>query len=259
MTAKSARPLVLVPGACLGAWAWRDVAGRLRELGHDVYPVSLTGLGDRVHLARPEVDLDTHIEDVVNVLDYEDLEDAVLVGHSYAGIAVTGAADRRPERLDAVVYCDTGPLPDGMSIADVETPEQREQQRAAVERDGDGWRWPVPDRATLETGMFGSAAGLRDEHYRLLEERGAPQPYATFTTPLKLTGGAPVRRRAAIFSADGGMSVEMLRELMEQGDPRAALFAGPEWELHDLPTGHWAMFSAPGPLAEVLHRVAGAR
>ena len=122
----SPRPLVLVPGACLGGWAWHDVAARLRALGHDVYPVTLTGLGERVHLARPDVDLDTHIADVAGVLDYEDLHDAVLVGHSYSGIVVTGAADRRPERLDAVVYLDCSPLPSGMSLADVQTPEQRE-------------------------------------------------------------------------------------------------------------------------------------
>src|SRR5206468_1823145 len=81
------RPLVLVPGACLGGWAWGDVARRLRAHGHDVHPATLTGLGARVHLARPDVDLETHVTDVVNLLDYEGLEDVVLVGHSYSGDA----------------------------------------------------------------------------------------------------------------------------------------------------------------------------
>jgi pimeloyl-ACP methyl ester carboxylesterase len=250
------RPLVLVPGACLGGWAWQEVARPLRSLGHDVYPVTLTGLGDRVHLARPEVDLETHIADVVNLLDYEDLEDAVLVGHSYAGIPVTALADRRPERLSKVVYFDTGPLPGGMSITDVQSPEQRDQQRRTVDEDGDGWRWPVPDRATLETGMFGSTAGLDDSHFRLFEERGTPQPYATFTSPLRLSGETHDLRRAVIFCSDGGMSLAKLRELGDQGDPRAATFADPDWELHELPTGHWAMFSAPEATADLLHRVA---
>ncbi len=142
-------PIVLVPGACLGGWAWREVAARLRALGHEVYPVTLTGLGERVHLASREVDLETHIADVVNLLDYEDLSDAVLVGHSYAGVVVTAVADRRPERLRAVVYLDTGPLPDGIAIVDVQTPEQRERQRREAEQGGDGWLWPVPDRDTL--------------------------------------------------------------------------------------------------------------
>ena len=253
----SARPLVLVPGACLGGWAWREVALRLRALGHDVFPITLTGLGERVHLAAADVDLETHIADVLGVLDYEDLHDAVLVGHSYAGVVVTGAADRRPDRLNAVVYLDCSPLPDGVAITDVQTPEQRELQRAAVERDGDGWRWPVPDRDTLARGLFGSTAGLDDGHFAAIEQRGTPQPYATFTTPLRLTHPRPPGvRRAAIFCSEGGISVAAIRTLLEQGDPRAALFADPDWDLRELATGHWAMFSAPEQVAETLHRIA---
>jgi pimeloyl-ACP methyl ester carboxylesterase len=252
----TARPLVLVPGACLGGWAWRDVAARLRSLGHDVFPVTLTGLGERVHLASPDVDLETHISDVVGVLDYEDLHDAILVGHSYAGVVVTGAADRRPERLNAVIYLDCSPLPDGMSIADVQSPEQRELQQAAVERHGDG-RWPVPDRTTLARGLFGSTAGLQDSDFAAIEQRGTPQPYATFTTPLRLTHARPPGvRRAAILCSEGGMSVAALRALLEQGDPRAALFADADWHLRELATGHWAMFSAPEQVADTLHEIA---
>jgi pimeloyl-ACP methyl ester carboxylesterase len=257
MSERNGKPIVLVPGACLGGWCWRRVATELRDAGHETYPVTLTGLGDRVHLARPDVDLDTHIEDVVNLLDYEELRDAVLVGHSYAGIPVTGVADQRPERLDAVVYLDTSPLPAGMAIADVQSPEQREHQRDAVERDGDGWRWPVPDRATLRSGAFGSAGGLGDDDLALLLERATPQPYATFTTPLRLERGRPPGvRRVAIFCSDGGMSLATLHELLAKQDPRAALFSDPDWELHELATGHWSMFSAPQALAELLHRIA---
>ena len=90
---------VLVPGAWLGGWAWQDVAARLRRKGHDVYPVTLTGLGERVHLARPEVDLETHIADVVNTIKWNDLDDVILAGHSYAGTVITGVADRIPDRL----------------------------------------------------------------------------------------------------------------------------------------------------------------
>ena len=253
----SARPLVLVPGACLGGWAWREVAVRLRRFGHDVFPVTLTGLGERVHLASRDVDLETHIADVLGLLDYEDLRDAVLVGHSYAGVVVTGAADRRPERLNAVVYLDCSPLPAGMAITDAQPPEQRDMQRAAVERDGDGWRWPVPDRATLARGLFGSTTGLGDRHFAAIEQRGTPQPYATFTTPLRLAHARPPGvRRAAIFCTDGGITVAGIRTLLEQGDPRAALFADPDWDLRELATGHWAMFSAPEDVAETLHEVA---
>jgi pimeloyl-ACP methyl ester carboxylesterase len=219
--------------------------------------VTLTGLGDRAHLARRGTDLETHVADVVALLDDEGLEDAVLVGHSYAGLVVECVADRRPRRLNAVVYLDTGPLPDGMSIVDVQPPELRDRQRADAEARGDGWLWPVPDRATLETGTFGSAAGLTDEHFRLIAERATPHPYATFSTPVRLDHPAPPGvRRVAVLSADGGLGVEALRRLIAEGDPRASVFADADWELHELPTGHWSMFSLPGPLSDLLHAIA---
>lgn len=253
----SRRPVVLVAGAWLGGWAWEEVATRLRKDGHATYPVTLTGLGERVHLATPAVDLETHIADVLNILDYNGLDDAVLVGHSYAGTVVTAVADRRARRLNAIVYLDTSPLPSGTAIADVQPPEQREQQRLAVQQQGAGWKLPVPDRATIVAGTFGDASGLRDEHLDLIAERATPQPYATMTTPLRLKHRRPpATRRAAIFCAAGGIDVATVRKLLAQGDPRAALFADPDWELHDLPTGHWAMFSEPGSLAKLLNAIA---
>ncbi|MGO9487830.1 MAG: alpha/beta fold hydrolase [Solirubrobacteraceae bacterium] len=251
------RPLVLVPGACLGGWVWREVAAGLRAHGHDVYPVTLTGLGERVHLAHAGVDLETHIEDVVNLLGYNGLEDVVLVGHSYAGIVVTAVADRVPARLDAVVYLDTSPIPDGMAIIDAASPEQREQQQRTVNEQGDGWRWPVPDRETLVAGRFGSTSGLTEEHLRLIAERATPHPYATMTSPLRLNHAQPPEvRRAAIFCTQGGIDVAQLRTLIADGDPRAAIFATEDWELSDLPTGHWPMLSLPSALASLLGRIA---
>ena len=251
----SARSLVLVPGACLGGWAWATVAAELRAGGHDVYTVTLTGLGERKHLARRDVDLATHVDDVVNLLDFEQLEDAVLVGHSYAGAVITAVADRRSQRLDTVVYLDCGPLPDGVAIAEVQTPAQREQQAQAVDERGDGWLWPVPDRETLTTGTYGSAAGLEEEHLQRIERWATPQPYATMTSAVRLENHAPPGvKRAAIFCTAGGVDAARVRTLIAAGDPRAGAFdAG--WDLYDLPTGHWPMFSLPVPLAELLHRI----
>src|SRR5918996_3185681 len=116
---------VLVGGGWLGGWCWQEVARRLREEGHDVYPVTLTGLGERVHLASPQVDLETHIADVVNLIEYEDLHDVVLLGHSYAGLVVTGAADRIPERISQLVYLDTGPIPNGTALIETFPTEGR--------------------------------------------------------------------------------------------------------------------------------------
>jgi pimeloyl-ACP methyl ester carboxylesterase len=129
---------VLVPGAWLGGWAWQPIARQLRDRGHDVYPVTLTGLGDRVHLASPQVGLDTYLADVVNLIEAEDLHDLVLLGHSYAGIVVTGVADRLPERIAQVVYLDSGPAPDGASFLDTQ------EQRSSSTSNG---RWPSTARA----------------------------------------------------------------------------------------------------------------
>jgi hypothetical protein len=152
-----------------------------------------------------------------------------------------------------VVYLDTGPLPNGTAIVDVQSPEQREHQQRAVTEQGDGWRWPVPDRDTLASGLFGSVSGLQESHFRALEERGTPQPYATFTSPLRLAGGQPSDvHRVAIFCSAGGLDLATLRQAIDAGDPRTAVFAEPGWELHELPTGHWPMLSDPGPLADLL-------
>src|SRR3954453_7522086 len=104
---------VLVPGMWIGAWAWHDVTSALRGAGHEVYPLSLTGVADRSHLLGPDVDLDTHIADIVRLVEIEDLRDVVLVGHSYGGMPVSAAALRLRDRTRRVVYVDSGPLPEG--------------------------------------------------------------------------------------------------------------------------------------------------
>ena len=109
---------VLVAGACCGGWSWTRVAPLLRAAGHAVWTPTLTGLGDRVHLATPDVNLDTHVTDVVNLLVYEDLRDVALVGYSYAGFVIAGVAERAPERLAQLVYGDADVPEDGQSSYD---------------------------------------------------------------------------------------------------------------------------------------------
>ena len=109
---------VLVHGAWHGAWCWRRVLPALWKQGHRVFTVSLTGVGERAHLLSPAITLDTHIEDVVSVLVAEELENCVLVGHSYAGTVITGAAARQPQRIGKLVYLDAVvPRPGAMAFA----------------------------------------------------------------------------------------------------------------------------------------------
>jgi pimeloyl-ACP methyl ester carboxylesterase len=240
---------VLVPGFWLGAWAWQPVTDALRANGHNVYPLSLTGLGERAHLATPDIDLDTHITDLVNLLRYEDLTDAVLVGHSYAGLVVTGAADRVPERVRALAYVDTGPLPDGTSQADFGSPEDRARSEALVQEYGEGWRLPPPPWAGLANGVD----GVDGEVLAALAERSVPQPWATAVQPARLTDAWEKFPRVGVLSS---FTVEQTRELAATV-PMFQHMAGDNWTYEELPTWHWPMFSRPADLTAILHRTCG--
>jgi len=246
---------VLVGGAWLGGWAWKEVAARLRARGHTAYPVTLTGLGERQHLATADVDLDTYITDVTNLLHFEDLRGVVLVGHSYSGIVVEGAADRAADRVDTVVYVDTAPMGDGLAHLDFYPPPLRERTEATVES-GDGWRLPFPGLEQL--GAQASLAGLGPDERELMASRAVAQPFRTYTQPLRLGGAGRSHRRRAVICSDGGFSVEQIRRALASDDPGLfAAYADPDWEFDEIATGHWPMLSAPEELVAVLDRSAG--
>jgi pimeloyl-ACP methyl ester carboxylesterase len=247
---------VLAGGAWLGGWAWQPVARRLRSQGHDVHPVTFTGLGDRSHLARPEVDLDTYLTDVVNLIEVEDLTDVVLVGHSYAGIVVTGVADRVPERISLLAYLDAGPSPDGAAFLDHQPPAVRELLERRVEEAGEGWRLPMPAWEELEGVMGASLEGLGPDERARMRAHAAAQPFRTWTQPLSL--GNPARGRLPKLMITCSIPLAQVREMIAAGHPWFAELAGPEWSFLELPTGHWPMFSVPEPLASLLGRLPAA-
>lgn len=133
---------VLVHGGWDGGWAWRGVARALRASGDEVFTPTLTGSGERVHLASPEVGLDTHIEDVANVLRYEALREVVLVGLSYGGMVITGVAERAPERIRQLVYLDAFAPRDGESAADLLGPDLASAFEQVAQARGEGWFVP---------------------------------------------------------------------------------------------------------------------
>lgn len=244
---------VLVPGFWLGGWAWRSVTATLRARGHEVYPLSLTGLGERAHLARPDTNLDVHITDVVNLLSYEDLHDVVLVGHSYAGAVVTtAAADRLTDlstdsgRVAQLVFVDSGPLPDGSAQQDFVPPPERERNAALVADHGDGWRLPPPPWAELAAGVSDVDAATLGR----LEARSVPQPWATAIDPVHLRGAWEKLPRVGILSS---FTIEQTRA-MAAAVPLCRYMAGDSWRYEELPTWHWPMLSRPDELAEILHR-----
>lgn len=238
---------VLVPGFWLGAWAWRPVTEALTARGHDVHAVSLTGMGERAHLARPDTDLETHIADVLDLLVSADLRDVVLVGHSYAGAVVTPAvADRMPERIARLVFVDTGPMPDGMSQSQFAGPEEQAANAALVEEQGQGWQLPPPPWEQLAAGAPDVDAAALAE----LTERAVPQPWRTAVTPVRLTGAWEKLPRLGVLCS---FTEEQARGMAGVA-PAFAHMDGPQWEYVELPTWHWPMVSRPAELAHVLHR-----
>ncbi|MFN3891764.1 MAG: alpha/beta fold hydrolase [Beijerinckiaceae bacterium] len=137
-------PIVLVHGAWAGAWSWRDAARLLRKNGFDVYAPTLTGIAERSHVPPQNVNLSTHIADIAGLLRYEDLHDVLLVGHSYGGMVITGAADLEPQRLAGMVYLDAFVPESGQSLWDLAGPERAAHHReAAMAHDG-GLSLPRP-------------------------------------------------------------------------------------------------------------------
>ena len=239
---------VLVGGTWLGGWCWQPVARRLRDNGHDAYPVTLTGLGERAHLASSHVDLDTHITDVVNLIEFEDLPEVVLLGHSYAGVVVTGVADRIPERISRLVYLDSRPLPDGSALIEAFPSELRRHIERQVEELGEGWRFPMP--SWEEVSYMASLEGVDDDHLKLLRFRAVAQPFGTYTQPLRLEN--PAREELPKLGILCSYSLDQMQEMIASDNPLFRELAGPEWRFVELPTGHWAMFSRPEDLAELL-------
>lgn len=144
---------VLVPGAWLGSWVWRKITPKLREMGHQVYDVTLTGMGDRVHLASPDLGMETAIQDVINVLEYEDLHDVVLVGHSFAGKVIAAVQDRIPGRIRMLLFMDAvipekkeGPQ-GGVNFFPEEVADML---RNEAKEHGEEWRLPLVDGTLVD-------------------------------------------------------------------------------------------------------------
>jgi pimeloyl-ACP methyl ester carboxylesterase len=232
---------VLVHGAWHGGWCWRHVAARLRAAGHEVHAPTLTGLGERAHLLSPEVGLDTHVRDVLGLLEYEDLRHAVLVGHSYGGIVITAVAERAAARLSHLLYLDAFVPEDGQAQADLVGPAVVARYREAAQRDGGGYAVPP-----LPLDAFGL---LAPEDRTWAASRVGPHPLRTQLEPVRLgdPAAAALPRTYVYCNAPASGPFEQF----------AARFrTHPAWRYHELATRHDAMITAPGPLTELLLAVA---
>jgi len=194
---------------------------------------TLTGLGERAHLLSPQVTLETHVQDVMGVLDYEDCRDVVLVGHSYGGMVITAVADRAAERMAHLVYLDAFVPQDGQAVVDLVGPTfaamLEEQARAA----GEGWRVPAPLPVPERWGVTTEA------DVRWMRSRIGAHPLNAFQQPVRLTNPvAAAVPRTFIYCTD--------KPAGDMFAPFAArLRMAPHWRYGELATGHDAMVTAP--------------
>lgn len=232
---------VLVHGAWHGSWCWNRVRRALQAQGHEVFTPTLTGLAERSHLLSPDIDLQTHIEDVVSLIRYEDLSDVVLCGHSYAGIVVSGVADRLADRIAALVYLDAFVLADGQSLHDALPPDHRQGQMEAAAAVGEGWR--VPPIPAL---VF----NVNAEDAAWVDSQCTPQPLACFQQPLRLRGG-PSRARVNHFIYAADWDQTPFTGFYEQAKTRG-------WTTSEIACGHDVMLDRPEALVAELTAVARA-
>jgi pimeloyl-ACP methyl ester carboxylesterase len=229
---------VLVHGAWGGAWIWRRMLGPLRTVGHEVHAVTLTGVGERAHLLQPGVALQTHVDDVLGLVDAEELRSIVLVGHSYGGMVVTGAADALLARgagwLERLVYIDAQvPLP-GECWSSLHPAEVVAQRVAAAAANGGAL--PPPDPAAFGLGGI-------DRDWLLRRQR--PQPFGTYREPLhydavRLAGVA----RTYFACTEPAFPTALVHHQRVR--------SWPGWRVIDLNAGHCPMVSAPALLVQHL-------
>ncbi len=230
--------IVLVHGAWGGSYGFRHLRPLLTAHGHEVFTPSLTGIGERSHLAHTDVDLSAHIRDVGNTIFYEDLTDIVLLGFSYGGMVVTGLLDDFGDRIDHLVYLDAVVPSDGQSAVDLLGP----MAGALLDTAQNGFLAPIPrELDTPEATSWSNA-------------RRANQPVATFTEPVTLQ--TPVESQP--FTRTFIKATSDPNEHPESGFWQAARHAeaSPAWSYHEIATNHMVPMTRPAELAQILLDVA---
>ena len=212
------------------------MASRLRQAGHEVFTPTLTGLGERAHLLDPKINLETHIQDVLGVLQCEELSDAVLCGHSYGGMVITGVADQAPQKVRSLVYLDALVPEDGQRVLDLVPAETAAALQDSAKSNGTGFRVnPAPAEAFAVT----------PEDRAWVDRRCSDHPLRALEQPLRLTGQwKTVARKVYIFAT--GWSPGVGQPFFERAQEDAG------WQAIALPCGHDVMIDKPQELSEIL-------
>ncbi len=226
-------------GAWSAGWAWKKVRPLLSAAGHEVFTPTYTGLGERAHHASRSVNLETHIADVLAVIDCEDLRDIVLVGHSYGGMVVTGVADRAPDRIARLVYLDAFVPGHGQSLFDMLPHEERERRQRESGASGDGWLLP-PNPPPPDTSP---------EDLAWITPLRRWQPIGCFTQPLLLRNPTASAPRSYIYCT-------RIRPGDQFGQFARRLRSDPAWRFYELDASHSPNVTAPEALVRLLDQIA---
>ena len=232
------KTFVLVHGAWHGGWCWVRVAELLRGRGHTVFTPTLTGLGERAHLLAPGIGLATHVADIVNVFEFERLDDVVLCGHSYGGMVISAVAERLAPKIASIVFLDAFLPNDGDTVLTTTSPLVRESTAAAIARGEIG----IPSRSAE---LFG--VNVKDRAW--VDALVRPQPIATFTDRIALTGARERIARKTYIRATPNPNAGYDAAL-------AQTEADPSWRTYEVACGHDVMVDMPERLAEILLEVA---
>lgn len=234
----SGKTFVLVHGAWHGGWCWRRVSDLLEKKGHKVFTPTMTGLGERCHLIDPKVNLATHITDIVNVIKWENLNDIVLVGHSYGGAIISGVAEQAPQSIGSIVFLDAFVPENGDSLDARASQPVREAIAAGVQR-GDTTMKAVP----------ASVFRVNEKDRAWVDAKCTPHPMATLTDKITLTGAREKIAKKTYIRAKGYPSVPF-------DGYQEKLKGNTAWRVYEMPCGHDAMVDMPDRLTEILVEVA---
>jgi pimeloyl-ACP methyl ester carboxylesterase len=232
---------VLVHGAWHGGWCYRKTADLLRSRGHHAETPTLTGLGERSHLFSGNINLSTHVTDILNVIRWQDLGRIVLVGHSYGGMVITGVADRVPDKIAALVYLDAIVPGNNQSLYDLVPLEIVKLQLDGAAANG-GYAVPPTPAAVFS---------VNEKDRAWVDAMCTPQPVACMSERLALTGGiGQIRNKVYILAANWGVAGRGFRRYYDQ------VKDDPAWISHEMPCGHDAMIDMPDLLADLLEQAA---
>lgn len=227
---------VLVHGAWHGGWCWRWVRKLLEQKGHSVYTPTMTGLGERAHLMSEHITMATVVEDVANVIKYEDLDNVVLVGHSFGGAVISGVAECFPDRIKQLIYLDAAVLENGECMFDLMPEALVSDRKLLAKKSSNGMSLPVPTAEDL--GVF---SGI---HRDLLSSFLTPQPLSTYQTSIKLR-----RTPGAGFNCNYIVCTNPMYIPLDWARGRADKYG---WPIFHINAGHEAMITAPAALSEML-------